>query len=338
MRARLERGIGTSALVVGLGARSRDALVPALSSAGVPIGYVHDRDPARAEDFARLQEAGRVPEWAVFSTELPTRVDDFRIAVLATPHDSHYALTRRLVAAGLWVLKEKPLARDHAEASALVRECGSQISILVERPHLEPFQLAARLLDAIGEPVRYEIRYWRTPQEYRDTWRNDFAQAGGGALLDLGYHVMDVVVRLWGPPVHLSASRGHPDQARHGYIVEEDVRLRMRHRSPCVGSVHISRVADAPLESYEVIGSEGVLRFNKSTVTLSPRGGPPKSWTYPVNPLDHTALGLRGALDLVGKPEAALAEARHGVQVMDVIAQAYDALADRRAQEGRTAP
>lgn len=324
-------------LVVGLGARSRDALVPALSDAGLPVGYVYDRNPARIEDFAMLQESGRLPRWAVFSTELPRNPGEFSIAVLATPHDSHYALTRRLVDAGLWVLKEKPLARDRLEAAELVRECGSRISVLVERPHLQPFRLAARLLDTIGEPVRYEIRYWRTPQEYRDTWRNDLVQAGGGALLDLGYHVMDVVIRWWGPPEHVSASDVHPGTARRGYVVEEDVRLKMTHQSPCVGSVHISRVASTASESYEIVGRDGTLRFGKSMLTLSTRDEPVRRWTYPTDSLEHTRIGLRGALDLVDRPQAALAEARHGLSVMDVIAEAYDSLTDRRSPRGRTA-
>ena len=89
-----------------------------------------------------------------------------------------------------------------------------------------------RLLDEgkLGEVLRYESRLerWRPALSEHEPWREVSApEAGGGVLLDLGSHLVDQALVLFGPVVHVYAEV----ESRRGGVADDDVFLALEHRS-----------------------------------------------------------------------------------------------------------
>jgi scyllo-inositol 2-dehydrogenase (NADP+) len=108
---------------------------------------------------------------------------------------------------------------------------------------------------ALGEVRRFEARIerWR-PQPRPGAWRETTPAArGGGVLLDLGSHLVDQAVVLFGPVAHVY---GEVDSRREG-AADDDTFVALRHRSGVISHLWASSVAAAPGPAMRVLGSEG---------------------------------------------------------------------------------
>lgn len=315
-----------SCAVAGLGVRAREVLIPALAALGITVRQVCDTDPRREEDFLLLRDRGLIHPAASFGTALPDDLSRFDLGVVAASHDAHFGLVRELATAGCRVVKEKPLGRTLDEAERIVHEYGRTVLVLVERPYLAPFRRAAELLREIGPVGQYEITCWRTDWHYLDTWRNDAIRAGGGVIIDLGYHVLDIATRLFGRVRSVTARKRTPRAARPGYRVDEDVIVQLVHEGGSEGRISLSRIADEYVELYRVAGSSGTMELTKSSISVHRDGHRVDHRTYDSDPLGQAITALRNALALMRNPTRTMAESRHGLDVMTTIAHAYDSL------------
>jgi len=132
------------------------------------------------------------------------------LIVVATPNDSHIPLTKQLLAAGRNVVVDKPFAltsSDVAEVIQLARKQKLLLSAYQNRRWDGDFLTVKKLLAVgeIGELVSFESSYdrWR-PQPRLNVWREN-GGPGGGTLLDLGSHLADQALSLFGPPTHITA-------------------------------------------------------------------------------------------------------------------------------------
>src|SRR5690606_32750197 len=117
---------------------------------------------------------------------------------------THVPLARAALEHGLDVVVDKPLAASAAEAQALVDEALARGRLLIpfhNRRWDGDFLTVRRLVEteALGEVVRFESRFDRWRPEVADGWREhaDPAQAGG-LLYDLGVHLIDQALQLFG--------------------------------------------------------------------------------------------------------------------------------------------
>jgi predicted dehydrogenase len=135
---------------------------------------------------------------------------------VCTPHPSHAAIVLAAADAGVHVLVEKPIAAELAEADVMV-EAAERAGITFGGIFQRRFWPAAqRLRQAIDEGVfgrltmaECQIRLWR-PREYfaRDAWRGKWATEGGGALMNQGIHIIDLMQWFMGPAVEIYAKYG----------------------------------------------------------------------------------------------------------------------------------
>ena len=112
-----------------------------------------------------------------------------------------------------------------------------------------------RLLDSgeLGDVLRYESRFerWR-PTLTAGKWRETTpASEGGGSLLDLGSHVVDQAITLFGPVSHVY---GEVDARRGG--ADDDAFLALQHVSGVRSHLWVSSVAAAPGPRLRVLGTE----------------------------------------------------------------------------------
>ena len=165
--------------------------------------------------------------------------------VLALGHVSDMAAQARLfVEAGIPLLAEKPLglnAGEVAELSRLAAERGAWVSVaLVQR--YDPLWGLLDQLDeagALGAVAHAHVRIVNgPPQRYADWgsgWMLDPATAGGGALLNLGIHGVDYVLRLAGEAVSVAGAA--VTHRAHGQPVEDFGAVTLRSAGGIVGTV-----------------------------------------------------------------------------------------------------
>jgi predicted dehydrogenase len=157
---------------------------------------------------------------------------DVDLVVVATPNRSHVAMARAAVAAGLPVVVEKPLAAGSGEGRAVVEEArlrGVPLTVFQNRRWDGDFRTVRRLLadGELGHVLRFESRFERWRPTIRERWRENAApEEAGGTLFDLGAHLVDQAVQLFGPVVSVYAE---VDSRRSGTQVDDDDFVALTH-------------------------------------------------------------------------------------------------------------
>lgn len=186
------------------------------------------------------------------------RADLHDLVVIATANDSHVPLASRAIDAGLDVVVDKPLAPTSAEARELVgraESAGVALTVFQNRRWDSDFLTLRGLIEAgeLGEIHRFESRFerWR-PESDATAWRESSSRAeGGGLLLDLGTHLADQALELFGPAVEVHGELDH----RRGGRADDDVFIALRHDSGARSHLWASSVAAAHGPRLRVLGS-----------------------------------------------------------------------------------
>ena len=226
------------------------------TTAGMRLSTVVTGDDERREQAVR--EHPRV-EVVGTADEVWERAAELDLAVIATPNESHLPLGLAALEAGLAVVVDKPLALNAAEARSLVEaaaERGLMLSAFQNRRWDGDFLTLRKLLDAneLGRVHRFESRFERWRPQLGDGWRERTPAAeGGGLLLDLGSHLVDQAVQLFGPVRELYAE---VDARRDGALADDDVFLALEHESGVRSHLWASVLAADPAPRFRVLGDQ----------------------------------------------------------------------------------
>ena len=191
--------------------------------------------------------------------ELWDRAEEHDLVVLATPNDAHAPLAQEAIDRGLAVVVDKPLAMTSGEAEALVSrsERASTLLTVFQNRRWDSDQLTlTRLLaeDRLGTVFRYESRFerWR-PSASAESWRDSTSpELGGGQLLDLGTHLVDQSLVLFGPVTHVYAEV----DARRGAPGDDDAFVALRHAQGVISHLRASAITAAPGPRLRVLGTK----------------------------------------------------------------------------------
>ena len=152
----------------------------------------------------------------------------------ATPNDSHVRLASMALEAGRHVVLEKPLAPTLEEArglAALARRSNRILAAFQNRRWDGDFLAVTDLLQrgALGELLHFESHFDRYRPEVRDRWR-ERAGVGAGLWYDLGPHLVDQALQLFGLPdrvtANLAAQRARAESDDWAHVVLEYGRRR----------------------------------------------------------------------------------------------------------------
>jgi predicted dehydrogenase len=225
--------------IIGCGAVTRLFHVGAAVAAGLEVVALVDADRERAQSLAESHGVG----------EIATDVDgigvDFDAAIVATPSHLHASIAMGLLERGIHVLVEKPMAIDRASAVALIEtaeRAGSQVHVGQMHRFFDHNRIVRDLLAAgvLGSITGFSMQLgmvaaWTTATSYA----TDRRQAGGGVLIDLGSHLLDLV-RWWFGTTQLVSYR---DDARGGVEAECEIDVLVGGDSGDVrGTLSISRL------------------------------------------------------------------------------------------------
>ncbi|WP_236033631.1 Gfo/Idh/MocA family protein [Belnapia mucosa] len=292
--------------VIGFGWVARDYAVPGLLGAGGRLVAVADPD-AGARRHARTLGAE-----AHADADRLLADPAVQAVYVATPNHLHRAAVERAAAAGKPVLCEKPMAASLAEAEAMaatIRATGIRYGTAFDQRH-HPAHAAIRAAiaaGAIGRVTAIRIAYacWVDAGWASDNWRADASRAGGGALIDLAPHGLDLVDYLLGEPVEEIAAL--TQQRVQRYAVDDGAMLVGRTASGVLVQLHVAYNCPEglPRRQLEVLGTTGQLLAER-TMGQAPGG---KVWCI------DGRLGLRTPLPV---PEA---EASPFLRQMDAFAR-----------------
>jgi predicted dehydrogenase len=160
----------------------------------------------KADDAASLYPDTLV----VRSVDELLQMNEIRVVVIATPNASHYPLARQCLLAGKDVVVDKPFTTSYAEAAelvALAKQRGRLITVYQNLRCNGDFRTVRGLVesDRLGRIVLYEAHFDRYRLERRaSAWREN-AGPGSGVFFDLGVHLMDQAMLLFGPPAAITA-------------------------------------------------------------------------------------------------------------------------------------
>jgi predicted dehydrogenase len=219
-------------------------------------------DPGRAA-AARAGHPGAVvlPDPAALD---PSQVD---LVVVATPPSSHVELAANALRAGLDVVVDKPFAPTVAQGRQLIElaeRSGRRLTVFQNRRWDADFLTLRRLLEGgeLGTVHVFESRFeWWRP-EGRPGWKGETPAAeGGGILFDLGTHLIDQALQLFGPVTEVLADLNRR-ASRPGCDADDDTVVILRHASGTSSRLTMSSVAALPGPRFRVLGSRaGYLKY-----------------------------------------------------------------------------
>lgn len=219
------------------------------------LAAVVTRDESRRE-LART----RYPEAELLdsASELWGRAENLDVVVVAAPLPAHVPLARDAVEAGLPVVVEKPFAPTAGDARELVetaRERGVFLTVFQNRRWDGDFLTVRKLVEGgeLGEITRFESSFER--------WRPN-VQPGpeqGGVLLDLGSHLVDQALLLFGPVQRVF---GELDTRRPESPENDDVFVALTHASGVRSHLWMSAAATQSAPRFRVLGMRaGYLKY-----------------------------------------------------------------------------
>jgi predicted dehydrogenase len=212
-------------------------------------------DPARRAALAAAYPGAAALDSA---DQLWDRADRLDLVVVATTNRSHAPLTRAALRAGLAVVIDKPFAVSAAEGRALIAEAraaGRPLTVFQNRRWDGDFLTVRRLISdgALGAVHRLESRFERWNPAVRPGWRElgDPADAGG-LLFDLGSHLIDQALQLFGP---VRAVYGELDHRRPGAAIDDDAFVALHHASGARSHLWMSKLAAQRAPRFRVLGA-----------------------------------------------------------------------------------
>ncbi|GGP67606.1 Gfo/Idh/MocA family oxidoreductase [Streptomyces melanogenes] len=180
------------------------------------------------------------------------------LVVIASPNKTHVPIATEALKAGIPVVVDKPLAGTAAEArglAALAEERGLLLSVFQNRRWDNDFLTLRSLLASgeLGEIQRFESRFERWRPQPKGGWRESGDPAEiGGLLYDLGSHLVDQALVLFGPALRVYAEA---DVRRPGAQADDDTFIAITHAGGVRSHLYVSATTAQLGPRFRVLGS-----------------------------------------------------------------------------------
>jgi predicted dehydrogenase len=328
--------------LIGFGFSGRSFHAPVIHAVpGLRLAAILQRS---GDEAAQLYPGARI----VRSLDELLAMQEVRLIVIATPNDTHYSLAHQCLAAGRDVVVDKPFTPTLKEAVELVRfaeERGRLLSVYQNRRYDGDFQAVQQIVSGggLGRMVRFESNYDRfRPQLKQGAWR-ERSIAGAGILFDLGPHLIDHALELFGLPEAISADiRIERDSA----VVDDSFDLTFYYPRDCRAVLRATMLAAALRPRFVLLGTAGAyvkhsfdvqepklragripwdeqptqaeLEENSGVLTLANADGTSVDRRIPPGPLDYRAYYANVRDAMLGRAQLAVSP-QHALNVMRIL-------------------
>ncbi|MGA5419543.1 Gfo/Idh/MocA family oxidoreductase [Streptomyces lavendulocolor] len=196
--------------------------------------------------------------FAASADELWARAGELDLIVVASPNKTHVPLATAALEAGLPVVVDKPVAGTAAEARGLAdlaEQRGLLLSVFQNRRWDNDFLTLRALIERgeLGDVQRFESRFERWRPQLKGGWRESGdPEEFGGLLYDLGSHVVDQALVLFGPATRVYAEA---DVRREGAEADDDTFIAITHAGGVRSHLYVSATAAQLGPRFRVLGS-----------------------------------------------------------------------------------
>ena len=302
--------------LIGAGKQALSDHVPALLSSDLAdLVAVCDVNPLAVDQVLSRHSATGYDDFQ----EMLAR-EDLDFVVVAVPHAVGTDIVHEAVNRRVHVLKEKPFALNMAEARRLTaasEDAGVEIMTTLQRRFNPIYCSFAQLADQIGEPFFVDARYTIHTDDPAPGWRARQDTAGGGCIIDMGYHMVDMLIWYFGLPDRVFTESSARARRGAAYEVEDTAAIVFVYDSGLFGTLHLSRCIGPRGERIRVDAQHGAIVVERGRIQrLNPEGEVMESlardgaWpTAAVNQVDHFCRVLAGQRANISGPRSQLAHA-----------------------------
>lgn len=258
--------------VVGLGKQALDDHIPGLEgSDGAELVAVCDNNPDLVREYQyRLRVNGYTDFREMFGSE------QLDLVIVTVPHHVGRAVIAAAAEHRVHVLKEKPFATSMSEAQELARQCdeaGVQLMVTLQRRFNPIYTSFMQLADQIGTPFIVDGQYTLYVDDPSDGWRGQSAMAGGGCVIDMGYHLVDMILWYFGLPDRVLADMSVEARPDRSYDAEDTALIHFGYDSGLYGSLLLSRFIGPKTEQIRLVGSKGIVHLERGRIRRLTNGG-----------------------------------------------------------------
>jgi predicted dehydrogenase len=233
----------------------------------------------RPETAERASQEAGIPFW---TTQIEELINQKNVDVIdcCAPNYMHHAVAMAAIRAGKPVIVEKPLALNAEQAEEITEaalKAGVPVGLIFNYRFIPAIMRARQLIDEgfLGEVFDFQIEYLHTGYQNPARpigWKLRQAQSGGGALVDLGSHLIDLIRYLLGDFSQVLATT-------HTYISQRPLRpglqevetvdvddagwMQIRMKSGAQGNLMATRFATGAVDDLNLLihGQHGAIRF-----------------------------------------------------------------------------
>jgi scyllo-inositol 2-dehydrogenase (NADP+) len=249
--------------IIGFGLSGRVFHAPFVAAnRDFQLELIATSDPGR-----RALASSRYPDAEVVASpdDLLARAADLDLVVLASPAHTHLEQGLAALKAGAAVVVDKPFAPSVAAAEALIAAAAA-----VQRPLIVfhnrrwdgDFLTVKKLIGsgALGDVTRFESTFERWAGPRRERWQDTTTPAqGAGITFDIGSHLIDQALQLFGPVAQLHAELRIQ---RAGGVSDDDAFVSLLHDSGVRSHLTMSSIAALSGPRFRVLGTSGAYCVN----------------------------------------------------------------------------
>jgi scyllo-inositol 2-dehydrogenase (NADP+) len=197
------------------------------------------------------------------------------IAVVATPNDTHFSISSALLQAGIATVVDKPLATSATQAQQLIGIAQAHQALLTcyqNRRWDGDFKTVKELIESetLGTVFRFESRFERWRPNIKPGWK-ERPTAGSGILFDLGPHLIDQALQLFGAPTKVYSEIG---AIRENAEVDDSAFIALTHQNGVTSHLSMSAVSAVPGPRFRILGTDaGYLKYGLDPQEADLRAG-----------------------------------------------------------------
>jgi scyllo-inositol 2-dehydrogenase (NADP+) len=240
--------------IIGFGLAGRVFHEPFLAAnPAFSIEVVATGDPARRELARSRYDVVATP------AELLARAGDLDLVVLASPAHTHLEQGLAALEAGAAVVVDKPFAASVAEATELTETAerlGRPLFVFQNRRWDGDFLTVKKVIasGALGRVHRFESTFERYAEPTQGRWQDTTTpEQGAGITFDLGSHLVDQALQLFGPA---RLDHAEPRVLAEGGASDDDAFLSLRHDTGVISHITVSRLAAQSGPRFRVLGTK----------------------------------------------------------------------------------
>jgi predicted dehydrogenase len=250
-----ERPLRTA--VIGYGLAGKVFHCPFIeSSPDFSLNFIATNDPGRRSQ-ARAEHSDA--EIVADANELAGKADQLDLVVLASPPGVHLEQGLSFLGRGVALVVDKPFAASVAEAEKLIQraqEVGKALIVFQNRRWDGDFLTVKKLLDSgkLGDVYQFESSFEHWAPNANSRWQDlTPASLGGGVTFDLGSHLIDQALTLFGPIAEL---RSDLRTIREGGGNDDASFVELHHQSGVRSRLWMSRIGALPGPRFRVLGTK----------------------------------------------------------------------------------